>query len=81
MAILAFIIGSLITQKPDPEMEELFYVGTSYGPLPESLMKSSNVSAEFTAEALRAEKLLTKSNNVKVKSPQIIALDEPIPVN
>lgn len=81
VAILAFIIGSLITQKPDPEMEELFYVGTSYGPLPESLMKSSNVSAEFTAEALRAEKLLTKSNNVKVKSPQIIALDEPIPVN
>ena len=80
VAILAFIIGSLITQKPGPEMEELFDIGTSYGPLPESFVKSSNVSEELKAEALRAEKLMTK-NNVLKQSLNINALDEPIPTN
>ena len=80
VAILAFIIGSLLTQKPGPEMEELFDIGTSYGPLPESFVKSSNVSGELKAEALRAEKLITKNNVIK-QSLNINALNEPIPTN
>jgi hypothetical protein len=69
VAILAFVIGSLISQKPGPEMEELFHIGTSYGPLPESFVKASNISDKLKAEAIRAEKLI---NNINT-------LDEPIP--
>ena len=36
VAILAFVIGSLISQKPDPETERLFEIGTSFGPIPEA---------------------------------------------
>ena len=67
VAILAFVIGSLITHKPDPEMEELFDIGTSYGPLPASIKLSSNGSAKFSAEVKQAEKIMNENNDIKEK--------------
>ena len=75
VAILAFVIGSLITQKSDPEMEEIFDIGSSFGPIPETFKK--NVSAEFAAEAMRVEKLLS----LKEKSSGNFTLDESILLN
>ncbi len=81
VAILAFVIGSLISQKPGSEMEELFDIGVAYGPIPEIFEESFNVSTKFTAEALRAEELYTKNRILKGQSRPNIVIDQPIPLN
>ena len=61
VAILSFVIGSLLSQEPSTEEKELFDVGTSYGPIPEDF-KKFGTSAKFAGEAMRAEKQLNDND-------------------
>jgi sodium/proline symporter len=58
-AIAAFVIGSLVSKKPDPEMESLFDVGVAYGPLPANKVTASSALA---AEAMEVEKVLKRGS-------------------
>ena len=57
VAVLAFVIGSLVSKKPDAEMEKLFDLGVAYGPLPADSVKGS---PSLAVEAIEVEKVLKR---------------------
>jgi len=55
VAIVAFVAGSLCSAKPDRKTEEMFDIGTAYGPLPKNIAQGSPALA---AQGIRVEEIL-----------------------
>lgn len=73
VAILAFVVGSLVSKRPSPEEEKLFTIGTAYGQLPAGAVGSASLAVEVEA----AEEILCRRGTSK----RIVALPQPTPAD